>query len=125
MHFGKVGHTWKKDHQLTPFFTKLVEYAESHTISHDVPGHKLGQIPNELLDYVGPHMFKLDSNAPRGLDNLNRPTGVIKEAAELMADAFYAEKSIFFNRWYDDGHPCDDHECMSCKRKNNITKKRS
>ncbi len=85
----------EKDHQLTPFFTKLVEYAESGTVSHDVPGHKLGQIPNELLDYVGPHMFKLDSNAPRGLDNLNRPTGVIKEAAELMADAFYAEKAYF------------------------------
>lgn len=85
----------EKDHQLTPFFTKLVEYAESGTISHDVPGHKLGQIPNELLDYAGPTMFKLDANAPRGLDNLNRPTGVIKEAAELMADAFGAEKAYF------------------------------
>jgi lysine decarboxylase len=85
----------EKDHQLTPFFTKLAEYADSGTISHDVPGHKLGQIPNELLDYAGPKMFKLDSNAPRGLDNLNRPTGVIKEAAELMADAFGAEKAYF------------------------------
>ncbi len=85
----------EKNHQLTPFYTKLVEYAQSGTIQHDVPGHKLGQIPNELLDYVGPHMFKLDANAPRGLDNLNRPTGVIKEAAELMADAFLAEKAYF------------------------------
>ena len=85
----------EKDHQLTPFFTKLAEYADSGTVSHDVPGHKLGQIPNEMLDYAGPKMFKLDSNAPRGLDNLNRPTGVIKEAAELMADAFGAEKAYF------------------------------
>ncbi|MDY0075515.1 MAG: aminotransferase class I/II-fold pyridoxal phosphate-dependent enzyme [Acholeplasmataceae bacterium] len=84
-----------KNHELTPFFTKLVEYAESKTICHDVPGHKLGQIPNELMDFVGPNMFKLDANAPRGLDNLNRPTGVIKEAAELMADAFKAEKAYF------------------------------
>jgi lysine decarboxylase len=85
----------EKDHQLTPFFTKLAEYADSGTVSHDVPGHKLGQIPNEMLDYAGPKMFKLDANAPRGLDNLNRPTGVIKEAAELMADAFGAEKAYF------------------------------
>mgnify|MGYP001174134737 CR=1 FL=1 len=85
----------EKDHRRTPFYTKLKEYAESHTIAHDVPGHKLGQIPNELLDYVGPRMFRLDANAPRGLDNLNRPTGVIKEASELMADAFKAERAYF------------------------------
>jgi len=83
----------EKDHRLTPFYTKLLEYAESNTISHDVPGHKLGQIDNDMMDYVGLHLFKLDANAPRGLDNLNRPTGVIKEACELMADAFYAEKA--------------------------------
>jgi lysine decarboxylase len=85
----------EKDHDLTPFFTKLVEYANSNTISHDVPGHKLGQIQNDLMDYTGSPMFKLDANAPRGLDNLNRPTGVIMEAAELMADAFGAEKAYF------------------------------
>ncbi|PKK93274.1 MAG: arginine decarboxylase [Tenericutes bacterium HGW-Tenericutes-6] len=85
----------EKDHRSTPFFTKLKEYADSGTIQHDVPGHKLGQIPNDLLDDVGMRMFKLDANAPRGLDNLNRPTGVIKEAAELMADAFLAEKAYF------------------------------
>lgn len=85
----------EKDHTLTPFYTKLKAYGESGTICHDVPGHKLGQVPNDLLDYVGPHLFKLDANAPRGMDNLNRPTGVIKEAAELMADAFHAEKAYF------------------------------
>ena len=85
----------EKDHNRTPFFTKLKEYADSGTVSHDVPGHKLGQISNDMLDYAGLPMFKLDANAPRGLDNLNRPTGVIKEAAELMADAFGAEKAYF------------------------------
>ncbi|MCR3905536.1 MAG: aminotransferase class I/II-fold pyridoxal phosphate-dependent enzyme [Tenericutes bacterium] len=84
-----------KDHQLTPFYTKLLEYAESNTICHDVPGHKLGHLKNDMIDYAGNQMYKLDANAPRGLDNLNRPTGVIKEAAELMADAFGAEKAYF------------------------------
>lgn len=85
----------EKDHKLTPFYTKLLEYANSETISHDVPGHKLGHVHNDMMDYAGDKMFKLDANAPRGLDNLNRPTGVIKEAADLMADAFGAEKAYF------------------------------
>lgn len=85
----------EKDQKSTPFFTKLLEYANSHTTPLDVPGHKLGQIQSDLLDVAGPMIYKLDANAPRGLDNLNRPTGVIKEACELMADAFGAEKAYF------------------------------
>lgn len=85
----------KKDHNLTPFFTKLKAYALSDTVCHDVPGHKLGHIDNDMMDFVGKNVFKLDANAPRGLDNLNRPSGVILEASELMADAFGAEKSYF------------------------------
>lgn len=85
----------KKNHNLTPFYTKLKEYALSDVVSHDVPGHKLGHISNDMMDFVGKDMFRLDANAPRGLDNLNRPSGVILEASELMADAFGAEKSYF------------------------------
>ncbi len=85
----------KKNHNLTPFYTKLQEYAESGTICHDVPGHKLGHVDNDMMDYAGKNIYKLDANAPRGLDNLNRPSGVILEASELMADAFGAEKAYF------------------------------
>ncbi len=85
----------EKDHRLTPFYTKLLEYANSNTVAHDVPGHKLGQVHNDMMQFTGQQMYKLDANAPRGLDNLNRPTGVINEAAELMADAFGAEKAYF------------------------------
>lgn len=85
----------EKDHSLTPFYTKLKAYADSGVISHDVPGHKLGQTDNDMMDYAGKQIFKLDANAPRGMDNLNRPQGVILEATELMADAFGAEKSYF------------------------------
>ncbi|WP_162140311.1 aminotransferase class I/II-fold pyridoxal phosphate-dependent enzyme [Haploplasma axanthum] len=84
-----------KKQEATPFYSKLLQYANSNTTSHDVPGHKLGQIDNELLDYVGINMFRLDANAPRGLDNLNKPKTVIKEAAILMADAFGSDKAYF------------------------------
>lgn len=85
----------KFNHQKTPFYSKLLEYAQSQVISHDVPGHKLGKIENDLMQYVGKEVFSLDANAPKGLDNLNRPTGVIKEAADLMADAFLANRAYF------------------------------
>ncbi len=84
-----------KDQTKTPFLTKLIEYANSDVVSHDVPGHKLGNIGNDLESVIGKETFRLDANAPRGLDNLSRPTGVIKEASELMADAFEAEQCYF------------------------------
>ena len=84
-----------KEQEKTPFYTKLLAYAQSDTVSHDVPGHKLGQVPNDMMDYAGHEMYRLDANAPRGLDNLNKPKTVLKEAAKLMADAFSAEKAYF------------------------------
>lgn len=84
-----------KEQEKTPFYSKLIAYQKNNIIQHDVPGHKLGQIPNELLDYVGANMFKLDVNAPRGLDNLNKPKTVIKESTQLMAAAFGSDKSYF------------------------------
>ncbi len=86
----------KDERQLkTPYFDKLKEYTESKPISLDVPGHKLGRLNNELLEYTGPNIFKLDANAPKGLDNLSKPKGVIKEAQDLMAEAFGADQAYF------------------------------
>jgi lysine decarboxylase len=79
----------------TPFYTKLREYAMSRPVPFDVPGHKLGRIPNDMIDFVGSHLFELDSNAPLGLDTLSKPTGVIKEAETLLAEATGADKAYF------------------------------
>ena len=68
----------------TPFYTKLLEYANSDVASFDVPGHKLGNISNEMIRNNGEMIYKLDANSPRGLDNLNHPNGVIKEAEKNM-----------------------------------------
>ncbi|MBU0996442.1 MAG: aminotransferase class I/II-fold pyridoxal phosphate-dependent enzyme [Firmicutes bacterium] len=86
----------KEDRQLrTPFFTKLKEYGQINATPFDVPGHKLGRIENDLLDYIGLETYMLDSNAPMGLDTLSRPTGVIREAEKLMAEACLADKAYF------------------------------
>ena len=86
----------KEDRQnQTPFFTKLKEYGLSNPTPFDVPGHKLGRNPQEMIDFAGQNMFLLDSNAPLGLDTLGHPTGVIKEAMQLAAEAFHAKKAYF------------------------------
>ncbi len=86
----------KNNRQLnTPFFTKLKEYGQKNVAPFDVPGHKLGRIPNDLLNYTGPKLYQLDSNSPIGLDHLNKPTGVIKESEQLLADACNADKAYF------------------------------
>ena len=79
----------------TPFFTKLLEYSKSDVTSFDVPGHKLGNMSNDIIRNDGEILYKLDANAPRGLDNLNHPKGVIKEAEELCAEAFGADRVFF------------------------------
>ena len=85
----------KKDQTKTPYFTKLKEYSKRPVVPFDVPGHKRGTFLTDFNDELGEKIFNYDSNAPRGLDNLNHPTTVIKEAEDLAADAFGADKAYF------------------------------
>lgn len=83
------------DQKKTPFFTALKSYGERHVAPFDVPGHKLGHIDNDLIRYTGSKVYRLDANSPIGLDHLNRPTGVILESEQLLADACGADKAYF------------------------------
>lgn len=83
----------KRTQDETPFFTALLNYSKSSVTPFDVPGHKLGNINNDLTKALGNTIYALDANAPRGLDNLNHPSGVIKETEELCAEAFKADKA--------------------------------
>ena len=85
----------KNKHDKTPFFSALKKYGESNVVPLDVPGHKLGRVENDLIKYVGKKTYLLDANSPIGLDHLNKPTGVILQAENLMADACHADKSYF------------------------------
>ena len=78
-----------------PFLKACVDYMNSSPVPFDVPGHKMGRLTNDLVDYAGENIFKADFNAPLGLDNLYHPSGVIKQAQELAAEAFHADKAIF------------------------------
>lgn len=79
----------------TPFLTALENYMNENISPFDVPGHHMGNVTNKLKDLIGELVFKADVNAPRGLDNLNHPTSVIKEAEMLLAQAYQAKDAFF------------------------------
>ena len=83
------------DQTKTPFLDALKKYVEENNASFDVPAHHMGHADNEFKDYVGQMTYTVDVNAPRGLDNLNHPSGVLKEAQELMADCYHADEAFF------------------------------
>lgn len=79
----------------TPLLTAMKKYMESGPVPFDVPGHKMGRVQNDLTDLIGVDAFRADVNAPIGIDNLYKGTGVIAEAEKLFADAFGADYAIF------------------------------
>lgn len=83
------------DHSKTPIFTAMKEYHKRKVVPFDVPGHKHGRGLREYAEYFGNTMLELDVNSMKPLDFLGNPTGVIKEAEDLLADAFGADRGYF------------------------------
>ncbi len=78
-----------------PIFEALEELKRNKTVPFDVPGHKRGKGNVTLTDFLGERCMSVDVNSMKCLDNLCHPTGVIKEAEELAAEAFSAAHSFF------------------------------
>lgn len=85
----------KFDQKETPLLTAIIDYVNSNPVPFDVPGHKMGRLSNELMDFIGQKTYQMDVNAPLGIDNLYKGTGVVQQASILAADAFGADKAIF------------------------------
>lgn len=68
------------------------EYAKKDLNIFHMPGHKLSLgIPQELAKDI----LQLDVTEVDGTDNLHYPEGIIKEAQELAAKAFGADRTFF------------------------------
>jgi len=80
--------------QNVPIVNALNNFREARVVPFDVPGHKRGKGNKALTEFLGARAVGIDVNAMKPLDLLNHPTGVIREAEELMADAF-GSKSAF------------------------------
>ena len=85
----------KLNQNKAPVYEALCEYRENRIVSFDVPGHKQGKGNPVLTEFLGKQCMSVDVNSMKPLDNLCHPVSVIKEAEELMADAFGAAHAFF------------------------------
>jgi len=80
----------------TPLFDAMVALAEAKKVSFHTPGHKSGKgIATRFVKYVGHKIFAIDLTTLDEVDSLQKPKGVIKEAQELAAKAYGADRSFF------------------------------
>lgn len=78
-----------------PICAALSKYTQKRIVSFDVPGHKQGKSDRALVELFGAKCVAMDLNSSKPLDNLTHPTGVIREAERLAAEAFGAHHAFF------------------------------
>ncbi|MGN1074314.1 MAG: aminotransferase class I/II-fold pyridoxal phosphate-dependent enzyme [Eubacteriales bacterium] len=78
-----------------PLYEALLRLRENRIVPFDVPGHKRGRGSPELTAFLGEACMSVDVNSMKPLDNLCHPTGVIREAEALAAEAFGAAHAFF------------------------------
>ncbi|HHW12828.1 MAG TPA: aminotransferase class I/II-fold pyridoxal phosphate-dependent enzyme [Firmicutes bacterium] len=77
-------------HSATPLYTGLKNYTQKKIVHFDVPGHKKNPA-SPLAEAFSKQIVLFDANSTKDLDVLSNPTGIIKEAEALMADAYGAD----------------------------------
>jgi len=85
------------DRQLRmPLFEGVVAHAKRKTIPFHIPGHKRGAGMNpEFRTFLGENALSIDLINIAPVDDLHHPRGIIKEAQELAAEAFGADRTFF------------------------------
>ncbi len=78
------------DQNRMPIYEALNNFKKERVVPFDVPGHKRGRGNEELTKFLGEKCMAVDVNSMKPLDNLCHPMTVIREAEELVADAFGA-----------------------------------
>ena len=87
---------YKLDQNQTPLFDALMEYYDNETVPFHVPGHKKGKgAEKRFREFVGDKVLSIDVTIFKQVDSLHKPTGVIKLAQELAADAYNADATLF------------------------------
>lgn len=84
------------DQTKTPLFSALQVHAAKKPWQFHIPGHKTGKAMDaEFRRFVGDSVLSIDLINIGPLDDLMHPTGIIKEAQELAAEAFGADRTFF------------------------------
>ena len=84
------------EQERVPLFEGLVEYARKKRIPFHIPGHKRGMgMDPQFRAFLGENVLSIDLINIAPVDDLHLPRGMIKEAQELAAKAFGAERTFF------------------------------
>lgn len=87
---------YKLNQNETPLFDALMEYVNRNTLPFHVPGHKKGVgVDDEFKNFMGENPFKIDVTVFKLVDSYHHPTGPIKRAQELAADAYGSDACFF------------------------------
>lgn len=79
--------------QRRPLVEALLKFQQQQPVSFHVPGHKNGLL-STLPDAIRPALA-YDVTELEGLDDLHHPEEAIREAQELLAEAYGTEESFF------------------------------
>ncbi|MCT2538109.1 aminotransferase class I/II-fold pyridoxal phosphate-dependent enzyme [Aquibacillus koreensis] len=80
----------------TPLFSGLLQHTMKKPIQFHIPGHKKGVGMDPVFrNFIGDNALSIDLINIQPLDDLHHPTGMIKEAQDLAAEAFGADYTFF------------------------------
>ena len=95
------------DQTKTPYFQALLDYVDAGVIPFHTPGHKQGiGMDRAFREFVGDNICSIDLTPMPGIDDLLQPTESIKEAQELAAEAYGAERTYFLINGSTSGNQC-------------------
>ncbi|MCC0696830.1 MULTISPECIES: aminotransferase class I/II-fold pyridoxal phosphate-dependent enzyme [unclassified Clostridioides] len=83
------------NYECAPLLESLKEYSKRDIACFDVPGHVKNRGVDILNKYLGENLMKMDINSSPTMDNVSNPTGVIKNAQDLLAQAYMADEAFF------------------------------
>lgn len=78
-----------------PLLQGLKNYSNRNIACFDVPGHVKNKGVKVLNDFLGDNVMKMDINSSPYMDNVAKPNGIIKEAQDLLAQAYECDKAFF------------------------------
>ncbi|KAF1678506.1 MULTISPECIES: aminotransferase class I/II-fold pyridoxal phosphate-dependent enzyme [Bacillus] len=79
----------------TPLYKALIQHAKRNSHSFHVPGHHNGDVFFDDAKSIFDPLLTIDVTELAGLDDLHHPSGVIKEAQELVSQLYGSADSFF------------------------------
>ncbi len=95
------------DQSRTPYFQALLDYVDAGVVPFHTPGHIQGEgMDLAFREFIGDNICAIDLTPMPGIDDLLQPTEAIKEAQELAALAWGAERTFFLINGSTSGNQC-------------------